>query len=91
MTVNDYISQKFQTFGINLSEADLLEISLSSGISGEDEMKPVKHRIDFGGHGEVHPLSITPCNFHQRERFLYVLGHQGSKGILLVSVQEVRA
>ena len=40
MTVNDYISQKFQTFGINLSEADLLEISLSSGISGEDEMGP---------------------------------------------------
>lgn len=38
MTVKDYISQKFQTFGINLSEADLLEISLSSGISGEDEM-----------------------------------------------------
>ena len=40
MTVKDYISQKFQTFGINLSEADLLEISLSSGISGEDEMGP---------------------------------------------------
>lgn len=38
MIVNDYISQKFQPFGINLSEADLLEISLSSGISGEDEM-----------------------------------------------------
>ena len=33
MTVNDYISQKFQTFGINLSEADLLEISLSSMIT----------------------------------------------------------
>lgn len=40
MTVNDYISQKFQTFGINLSEADLLEISLSSEVSGEDEMGP---------------------------------------------------
>lgn len=40
MTVKDYISQKFQTFGTNLSEADLLEISLSSGISGEDEMGP---------------------------------------------------
>ena len=38
MTVNDYILQKFQTFGVNLSEADLLEISLSSEISGEDEM-----------------------------------------------------
>ena len=70
MTVNDYISQKFQTFGINLSEADLLEICI-------------------GGHGEVHPLSIATCHFHQRERFLYVLGHQRSKGILLVFVQEV--
>lgn len=38
MTVADYIKGKFQTFGINLSEADLLELTLSSGISGEDEM-----------------------------------------------------
>lgn len=38
MTVTDYIKGKFQTFGITVSEADLLEMSLSSGISGEDEM-----------------------------------------------------
>ena len=38
MTVADYIKGKFQTFGITVSEADLLELSLSSGISGEDEM-----------------------------------------------------
>lgn len=38
MTVADYIRQKFQTFGIQLSEADLLEISLNSNIRGEDEM-----------------------------------------------------
>ena len=38
MKVADYIKGKFQTFGITVSEADLLEISLSSGISGEDEM-----------------------------------------------------
>ena len=38
MTVNDYIQQKFQTFGINLSEADLLDMCLTSKISGEDEM-----------------------------------------------------
>lgn len=38
MTVADYIKGKFQTFGITVSEADLLEMSLSSGISGEDEM-----------------------------------------------------
>ena len=38
MTVADYIRDKFQTFSITVSEADLLELSLSSGISGEDEM-----------------------------------------------------
>lgn len=38
MTVADYIRGKFQTFGITVSEADLLELSLSSGISGEDEV-----------------------------------------------------
>lgn len=31
MTTGDYIKQKFQTFGIQLSEADLFEIILSSG------------------------------------------------------------
>ena len=38
MTVNDYIQQKFQTFGIQVSEADLLDMCLASKISGEEEM-----------------------------------------------------
>lgn len=38
MTVRDYIEQKFQTFGINLSEADLLDMCLNSKVGGEDEM-----------------------------------------------------
>ncbi len=38
MTVIEYIKQKFQTFGIQLSEADLLDMYLNSKISGEDEM-----------------------------------------------------
>lgn len=38
MMVNDYIQQKFQTFGIQMSEADLLDMCLNSKISGEDEM-----------------------------------------------------
>lgn len=38
MTANDYIQQKFQTFGINLSEADLLDMCLNSKISGEGEV-----------------------------------------------------
>ena len=37
MTINDYIKQKFQTFG-NLSEADLLDIVVSNGLNGEDEV-----------------------------------------------------
>lgn len=38
MTVKEYISQKFQTFGIQVSEADLLDMCLNLKISGEDEM-----------------------------------------------------
>ncbi|WP_455590868.1 DUF6706 family protein [Bacteroides sp.] len=38
MTVKDYIQQKFQTFGIQLSEADLLEMCLAANVSGEDEI-----------------------------------------------------
>ena len=38
MTVNDYILQKFQTFSVNLSEADLFDICLNAKISGGGEM-----------------------------------------------------
>lgn len=38
MTVNEYISQKFQSFAIQLSEADLLDMCLNAKVSGEDEM-----------------------------------------------------
>jgi hypothetical protein len=43
MTVNDYIRQKFQTFGIQLSEADLLDMCIGSKISGEGEMDGDNH------------------------------------------------
>lgn len=43
MTVNEYISQRFQTFGIPLSEADLLDMCLNSKINGEDEMNEDCH------------------------------------------------
>lgn len=38
MTVNEYISKKFQSFGIQLSGADLLDMCMNAKISGEDEM-----------------------------------------------------
>lgn len=43
MTINDYIQQKFQTYGIQLSESDLLDMCLNSKISGEDEMNEDCH------------------------------------------------
>ncbi|MCH4242249.1 MAG: hypothetical protein LKF81_10185 [Prevotella sp.] len=38
MTANDYISQKFQSFGISLPEAELLDIQLSSGESADADV-----------------------------------------------------
>lgn len=39
MIVGDYIKQKFQTFGIRLSEADLLDISLEVNDEVTDDNK----------------------------------------------------
>lgn len=47
MTISSYIKQRFQTFGIQLSEADLFDIL--RGKRGEDEMnEDVKPLITFG-------------------------------------------
>lgn len=43
MKIKDYIAQKFQSFGYSLSEAELLDISLSAKVSGEDEMNSESH------------------------------------------------
>ena len=38
MTISKYISDKFQKYGITMSEADLLGIALSSGLNGDEEI-----------------------------------------------------
>jgi len=38
MTVSDYITQKIGSFGMHLSEADLLDMTLNSYVSLEDEV-----------------------------------------------------
>ena len=38
MTVKEYISSKFQSFGIQVSEADLLDMSLNANVSPDDEV-----------------------------------------------------
>lgn len=43
MIVKDYIQQRFQTFGIKLSEADLYDMCLNANISGDGEMDKDNH------------------------------------------------
>ena len=38
MNVRQYISDKFQSFGIQMSEADLLDMSLNANLGLEDEI-----------------------------------------------------
>ena len=52
MTINDYIKQKFQSFG-NLSEADLLDIVVSNGLNSEDEVTE----------GNIESVSIAIAKF----------------------------
>lgn len=40
MTVKDYISSKFQSFGIQVSEADLLDMSLNAHANVDDDVEP---------------------------------------------------
>ena len=43
MTIQEYIEQKFQTFGIELSGADILDISISSNLSVEENVTEDNH------------------------------------------------
>ena len=43
MIVRDYIQQRFQTFGINVSEADLYDMCLNANISGDGEVNEDNH------------------------------------------------
>ena len=38
MTANQFISQKLGSFGVAISEADLLEVAIASGLSGDEEL-----------------------------------------------------
>lgn len=38
MTIKEYISGKFQSFGIQVSEADLLDMSLNANVNPDDEV-----------------------------------------------------
>lgn len=44
MTVNDYIQKKFQSFGIQLSEADLLDIVEDAGLDNGEVERDASNR-----------------------------------------------
>ncbi len=49
MKVKDYISQRLQTFGVTMSEAELLDVCLSAGIDGGDEVESGNYvRVNIG-------------------------------------------
>jgi hypothetical protein len=43
MNVTEYIQQRFQPFGITISEADLLDIGLSANVFPDDEVTAENH------------------------------------------------
>ena len=45
MNVTEYIQQRFQTFGISVSEADLFDICLSANVYQEDEVIAENHAL----------------------------------------------
>ncbi|MDR2968594.1 MAG: hypothetical protein LBV32_03195 [Tannerellaceae bacterium] len=53
MTTGDYITRKFQSFGIDLSEADILDVSLSSGLNTDDEVSKENH----------HPVTVAMVQY----------------------------
>lgn len=49
MTINKYISDKFQKFGIQMSEADLLDICMGMNLNGCDELTNEVHaKVNVG-------------------------------------------
>lgn len=50
MTVREYITQKYQSFGIQISDADILDMLLGTGISENDEItdETVINKVNFG-------------------------------------------
>lgn len=66
MNVRDYIAQKFSSFGIQLSEADLLDISL--GVSLEIEGDVTKDKlslIEIGMAKFIPSLLLRPISINE--------------------------
>ena len=69
MTVNEFIKQKFQPFGVQLSEADLFEICVSNSLEGGEEVTADNFRrvsiaiVQFIPSLLVNPTSVSEGGF----------------------------
>lgn len=58
MTIKDYITSKFQTFGIEMSEADLLDVWY--GNTGDELTTEIKPTIEIGMANFIPQLLLRP-------------------------------
>ena len=87
MTVADYIRGKFQTFGITVSEADLLEMSLATGINGKDEMtQPILGLVSVAMAGFIPSLLLRATSKSVSEN-----GHSKSQSWDVSGIKEYYA
>lgn len=62
MTVRDYIEQKFSSYG-TLSEADVLEFSLNTNLSPDEEVsKEILPEVELGMIGLIPSLLLRPTS-----------------------------
>lgn len=62
MTIRDYIEQKFSSYG-TLTEADILDFSMNSGLSTDDEMsKDMLPEVELGMIGLIPSLLLRPTS-----------------------------
>lgn len=62
MTVRDYIEQKFSSYG-TLTEADILDFSMKSGLSPDEEMsKDSLPEVELGMIGLIPSLLLRPTS-----------------------------
>ena len=62
MTANDYIQQKFQTFGIQLSEADLLDIVEDAGLENGDVERDASNKVRVSVAKFIPSLLLQPVS-----------------------------
>lgn len=62
MTVRDYIEQKFSSYG-TISEADVLEFSLNTNLSPDEEVsKEILPEVELGMIGLIPSLLLRPTS-----------------------------